>query len=469
MESDGVSQTQNKKIVIIGAGISGLTTAFLLNKLGYDVTVLEKKKEPGGSIETVVEKGFLFDKGPNSALETHPLIGQIVEELDLKEQLVYANKEANKRYILKNDQLHALPMSPPAFFKTKLFSPLAKLRLVAEPFIGRSKDGYYQSISEFVTRRLGKEFLDYAINPFVAGVYAGNPDELSVKSAFPKLYELEERYGGLIVGTIRSIKERKRRAEKSKQSAKMLSFKNGMQVLPKVITKHLGNKIKLQSEVTSIKKNSGEFQISYIQDGVQQIIECDKIISTVPAYIASNLFSHFDNGLTKHLNEIYYPPVLVLYIVYKKENIGQPLDGFGFLIPSKEKKSFLGAIWSSVIFPNRIVNGHSDEDKAAFTLFVGGARNPEIGSIDKEILIQKVKKEFEQIMKISDEPVFQTYKYWSKAIPQYNIGYIEHEKYFDEFEKNNPGIFLSGNYRGGISVGDCIKSAKEVAEKITNV
>ena len=448
------------KIVIIGAGISGLTTAYLLNKSGFDITVLEKKNEPGGSIETAFEKGFLFDKGPNSALETHPLIGQIVEELSLSEQFVYANKKGNKRYILRDNKLHALPMSPPALLKTKLFSPQAKLRLIAEPFIGRSKDGYYQSISEFVTRRLGKEFLDYAINPFVAGVYAGNPDELSVKSAFPKLYELEEKYGGLILGTIRSIKERKRRAEKSKQGAKMLSFVDGMQILPTAIAKNLGNRVKLAGEVQSVKKNISGFTINYLQNGTQLEIDCDKIISAVPAYAAANLFAHFDDGLADHLNNIYYPPVLVLYIAYKKEIIGQPLDGFGFLIPSKEKKSFFGAIWSSVIFPNR-----SDENSATFTLFAGGARNPEIGSIDKEILIQKIKKEFEQIMKISGEPVYQAYKYWPKAIPQYNIGYIDHERYFDEFENRNPGIFLSGNYRGGISVGDCIKNAEEVVRK----
>ena len=454
-------QPENK-ILIIGAGISGLTTAYLLNKLGYDITVLEKKKEPGGSIETVIEKGFLFDKGPNSTLETHPLIGQLVEELGLQDELVYANKEGNKRYILKNNELHPLPMSPPAFIKTKLFSPAAKLRLLAEPFIGRSNDGYYQSIAEFVKRRLGKEFLDYAINPFVAGVYAGNPEDLSVKSAFPKLYELEEKYGGLIVGTLRSVRERKKRAEKSKQSAKMLSFKNGMQVLPKAIADHIGEKVKFQCEVSSIEKSGKGYAVYYNHLEQEEIIDCNKIISTVPAYVSANLFGKLDENLLKHLLDVYYPPVLVLYLIYKKSDIGQPLDGFGFLIPSKERKSFLGAIWSSVIFPNR-----TDKNNAAFTLFIGGARDPEVGSIDKEILVGKVRKEFEKIMKINSEPEFVKYKYWPKAIPQYNIGYIEHEKYFDEFEKNNPGIILSGNYRGGISVGDCIKHAQEVAEKIT--
>ena len=158
--------------------------------------------------------------------------------------------------------------------------------------------------------------------------------------------------------------------------------------------------------------------------------------------------------------DIYYPPVLIQYLAYRKEDVKQPLDGFGFLIPSKERKSFLGAIWNSVIFPNR-----SSKDIASFTLFIGGARDPEIFSLDKELLFMKIRGEFETLMKISGEPVFSSYKFWSKAIPQYNIGYIEHEKYFDEFEKKFSGIILSGNYRGGISVGDCIRNSELAAEK----
>jgi len=450
----------NKKIVVLGAGISGLATAYLLKQKGHDVTVLEKKSEGGGSIETSYENGFLFDRGPNSALETTPLIAKFVEELNLQDQLVYANKEANKRYILRNNTLYPLPMSPPAFIKTKLFSTKAKLRLFAEPFVGKSKDGYYQSIAEFVTRRLGKEFLDYAINPFVAGVYAGNPESLSVKSAFPKLYALEEKYGGLIVGTIKSIKERKQRAEKSKQSARMLSFRDGMIVLPKAFAKYLGANLLLQADVKKIDKLDNGYTINFFQKDESFNIPADIVISTLPSFSAAELFGDYYEGLRKHLLDIYYPPVLVQYLAYKKEDIERSLDGFGFLIPSKEKKSFLGAIWSSVIFPNR-----SSGDTAAFTLFIGGARDPEIFSIDKELLFMKVRGEFETLMKISNEPIFSSYKFWPKAIPQYNIGYVEHENYFDEFEKKFPGLILSGNYRGGISVGDCIKNSEIVAEK----
>ncbi|RKY95383.1 MAG: protoporphyrinogen oxidase, partial [Ignavibacteriae bacterium] len=407
----------------------------------------------------------LFDRGPNSALETTPIIAQLVEELNLKNEFVYANKEGNKRYILRDGELHALPMSPPAFIKTKLFSGKAKLRLMKEPFIGRSTDGYYQSIAEFVTRRLGVEFLDYAINPFVAGVYAGNPEDLSIKSAFPKLYALEEDYGGLIVGTIRSIRKRKKRKEKSKQSARMLSFKDGMQVLPKAIADALGNRVKLNANVVSIRKTGeGKLGVTYKDDGQTLTVLTDVVLSTVPAYKAAELFNDFDDKFKNHCADIYYPPVLVIYLAYNKKDIGRPLDGSGFLVPSKEGKSFLGAIWSSVIFSNR-----SDEDSAAFTLFVGGSRDPGFVDDNEEAVVKRVGDEFEEIMKINGKPVYTSTRFWKKAIPQYKLGYVEHENYFDHFEKENKGIIISGNFRGGISVGDCIKNAELVVQKIKNL
>ncbi|MDP7077956.1 MAG: protoporphyrinogen oxidase, partial [Desulfobacterales bacterium] len=208
------------KITVLGAGISGLSTAYWLARDGFDITVLEAQNEAGGSMVTEKKNGFLIDYGSNSGLETTTLVGELVGETGLQKEMVYANETGNKRYILRKKQLHALPTNPIAFLRTKLFSRRAKLRLLAEPFIGKSEEGYYQSISEFVKRRLGREFLDYAINPFVAGVFAGDPDTLSVKSAFPKLYRLEELYGGLIKGMIKGTKERKNIGEQSKQSTK---------------------------------------------------------------------------------------------------------------------------------------------------------------------------------------------------------------------------------------------------------
>jgi oxygen-dependent protoporphyrinogen oxidase len=450
-----------KKVVIIGAGISGLTTAYWLKKSGFDVTILEKRIEPGGSMESVLENGFLFDRGPNSGLETTPLVKQLVDELGLKDEFIYANKKGNKRYILRNGELHPLPMSLKSFIKTKLFSAKAKTRLFGEPFIGRSADGYYQSIAQFVKRRLGQEFLDYAINPFVAGVYAGKPEELSVKSAFPKLYALEEKYGGLMIGTIRSIRERRKRKEISKQSAKMFSFREGIQILPKRIAGGFKNKLILDCEVTEIEKDCNGYLLKYNKNGLPGEIQADAVISTIPAYILSGIMKKYDSELSIKLDSIYHPPVLVLFLTYPVSSIGQPLDGFGFLIPEKEKMSFLGAIWSSVIFENRAPHG-----QASFTLFIGGSRNAELLKLDKELLFDAVIAEFNKIMKIEVKPSSIYYRYWEKAIPQYNIGYVELENYFDEFEKKNPGFVISGNFRGGISVGDCIKNSEPTAQKV---
>lgn len=450
-----------KKTIILGAGISGLTAAFHLKKNNYEFEILDNRAEAGGVMESFSNNGYLFDRGPNSGLETSPTIKEIVDEVGLADDFVYANQEGNKRYIIRNNKLMAIPVKPGEFIKSELFSGAAKLRLFAEPFIGRSEDGYYQSIADFVKRRLGREFLDYAINPFVAGVYAGSPEELSVKSAFPKLYALEEKYGGIFVGAIKSSRERKKRAEQSKHAAKMFSFRNGMQSFPKAIAAYIGDKIRFNCEVTKVLKNGEKYLIEYVSANETFTTECDSIISTVPAYKAGEIFKHLDSEGNEHFSSVYYPPVAVMYLGYNKTDIKRPLDGFGFLIPAKEKKTFLGAIFSSVLFPSR-----SPEEKASFTLFIGGSRSPELFSLDKEILIKKVIEEFQELMQIEAKPVYNSMKMWEKAIPQYNIGYIEHENYFNEFEKKHKGIILGGNYRGGISVGDCVKNSVEVFKKL---
>lgn len=448
------------KIGILGAGISGLAAAYWLSNDGYDVTVLEKNNYTGGAMISHSEKGFMADLGPNSGLETSPFIRKIVESVGLGNEMIYADSAGNKRYILKNNKLYALTPNPLKFFSSGLLSFKGKFKLLKEPFIGKSEDGYYQSISTFVKRRLGSDFLDYIINPFVSGVYAGNPDLLSVKSAFPKLYRLEEEYGGLIKGTIKGSKERKQRNENSKQNARMFSFRNGMQSFPNSIADNLIKKPVLSCEIKNINYHKKSISVSSEVNGKNHDFNFNILISAIPAYNASDLFQTVDDNLAAHLSQIYYPPVMVLFAVFRKKDIQRKLDGFGFLIPEKERKQFLGAIWSSVIFTDRC-----SEDLAAFTLFIGGARQSDIFKTENNLLINGVLAEFKSLMKIKENPVYQKSYFWEKAIPQYNIGYIEHDRYFEHFENTHPGIILSGNYRGGISVGDCIKNSRTVYEK----
>jgi oxygen-dependent protoporphyrinogen oxidase len=222
-------------VVIIGAGITGLATAWWLHKAGIDVALLEHDPVVGGTMKTDHDGGWLIETGPNSALETTPLLKAISADVGIAHELIYANDVADKRYILRDGVLHPLPMTPGLFLTSRLWSIPGKFRLMKEPFIGRASKE--ETIAEFVTRRLGKEFLDYAINPFVAGVYAGNPEQLSVQAAFPKLYALEKKYGGLIIGQILGVRERKKRAEKAKDRSRLFSYRRGMQTLPEAIGK----------------------------------------------------------------------------------------------------------------------------------------------------------------------------------------------------------------------------------------
>ena len=225
-------------VIVVGEGITGLGIAYWLKKRGINVTVLAKDGEVGGTMKSVQEQGFLYETGANTALETTPLFKELVSDLKLESEFIYANPEGKNRYILRDSILHSMPLGPGSFFFTKLFSTAAKFRVMKEPFIGRAEKE--ESVAEFVERRLGREFLDYAIDPFVAGVFAGKTEQLSVRSAFPKLYALEEKYGGLVKGMIKGAQERKQRAEKAKDRAETFSFVSGMQTLPQAIGNSLG-------------------------------------------------------------------------------------------------------------------------------------------------------------------------------------------------------------------------------------
>ncbi|MBI5216020.1 MAG: protoporphyrinogen oxidase [Ignavibacteriae bacterium] len=450
----------NQSVIVTGAGISGLVAAYFLKKQGMNVLVLERDNEVGGTMKTIHEDGWLIETGPNSALATTPLFAQLFDELGIRDEVVYGNELANNRYILRDGVLHSLPMSPPAFLKTKLFSWSAKLRLLKEPFVGRATKE--ESIAEFVERRLGREFLDYAINPFVAGVYAGNPEQLSVRHAFPKLYALEEKYGGLIKGMIGSRKERKARKEVAKDRAKLFSFKNGMETLPKALATYLGDSVQLGCSVEHIiPMKVGKYPIyhvSYKQGDTKTTLETKVVVLASPASATANIIRPIDPEFAATLESIYYPPVTVAFMGFRKEQIKRELDGFGFLIPAKEQRKILGSLWSSTLFANRAPDGH-----VALTTFLGGARSPELTAKSRESKTEVILSELHDILGIDGAPVFTKLFHWEKAIPQYNLGYGKVLNAIERFEANFRGAFICSNYRGGISVGDCVMSGEKTA------
>jgi protoporphyrinogen/coproporphyrinogen III oxidase len=456
-------------VVIIGAGISGLTTAYWLHSNGIDVTILERESSPGGTMQTVREDGWLIEQGPNSALETTPILKEMFAGLGIEKDRVYADSSSDKRYILRNGQLHALPMGPGSFLKTGLWTFSGKVRLLKEPFIGRAVEE--ETIASFVERRLGKEFLDYAINPFVAGVYAGDPGQLSVRSAFPKLYALEDKYGGLIKGMFKGGRERKRRAETAKDRSKMFSFIDGMQTFPAAIARMLGNRMNYGCVVSGFGPAnstapgaSGKYTVTGAAKGRPFSVTADALVVSVPAYVASTLVRPHASSLAGLLDAVYYPPVAEVFLGYRTAQIPMRLDGFGYLIPALEKRQILGTIWSSSLFKKRAPSGC-----VALTTFVGGTRQPDLVNLDDDDLLRCVTGEIHSIMGAEGKPTFARIIRWARAIPQYNLGYHKTIDALSKFEEAHPGVFFCSNFKGGIAVGDCVINGKATAERVKQV
>ena len=447
------------RIAVIGGGISGLSAAHFLRKEGADVIVFEKDASPGGTIGSRVVDGYLVENGPNSTSETNFVIDELLTDLNILDEKVYADENSKYRFILRNGKLHALPSGPVSFLSTKLWTFGGKLRLLGEPFAGRVS--HEESIADFVTRRLGSEFLDYAINPFVAGVYAGSPSDLSVQAAFPKLYALEEKYGGLLKGTIMGARDRKKRPEKAKVSAKLFAFRSGMGILPTTIANSIGSSMCYGASVESVKSNGQGFLVTLSHDGKTESESFDDVVLSVPSYAAASVVKSWLPELSSELAKIKYPPVAVAVLGYKREQVKTDLKGFGFLVPEVENRKILGTIWSSSIFPNRAPEGFVE-----FTSFVGGSRQPKIVKSSPDEIATIAHEENAALMNIDGTPAFQSVSKWERAIPQYNIGHLAIIGAAMHVESLHKGFYICSNYKDGISVSDCIANGKKVAERI---
>lgn len=443
------------KVIIIGAGISGLTAGWYLKKSGYDVQILEKNATVGGPMQAFQKDGWLAEEGPGSLLMTSEHISDLITELELSDEVITARPEAKKRYIVKDGKPVAVPSSLSGFFKTKLLRTRSKMKVLREPFVKKALQD--ESLADFVRRRLGSEVLERFINPFVGGIYAGNPEKLSTKYAFPRLFNLEQEHGSLIKGTFKGgpTKDPDRR-EIPKNKAGMISFKNGLQTLPQTIAEK-GAFVNTNVTVQKITKHENHYSVQ---------TNAGEFTSEILIYAGSaHGCSHIDwpkeiDGL-KELSKITYPPVTVVSLGFRKDQIEHPLDGFGMLIPEVENFNILGVQFNSSFFEYRT----PDEDHVLLTCFVGGMRQPEIAlSTDvTQIALQDLRK----LIGISGEPIFSHHRVWEKAIPQYEMGYQKYHNIMDQTEQNLTGFYLSGNFRNGISLGDSITGSIMLAKRIS--
>jgi len=451
----------DKKIIVLGGGISGLSTAYMLHKKGYEVVVLEKGSEVGGMISTTTEKDCIVEKGVTHALELTPIIGELTEELKLKDDLLYASDLMYKKYIYLDGVMHPVPLSATTFFKSELFSTNTKLKVMNEPFTGKSKNPTSESIADFVRRRLGKEIFENAFDAFVAEAYYGDPEKLSAKYAFPKLFALEEKYGGLLQGAVKSIKNFKKAASETRQSGSVFTFAKGFSSLTNAIAGKLGHRVITHADVLSVNKNGEDFVVSYNHAGQVKTVEGSTVVSTVPAYIAADLVDPYDHEAALSLKKIEYPQVITLYLGFTKKYVTGHTPGYGFTIPHKAKSNIVNVVYISDLFPS-----HSTEEIMLFSVTAGGTRNKELFELSREEIIKKITLELREMLHITASPSIQSFKIWNKFLPQYSIEYKQQEEAFSRFETNNPGFLLSGNFRNGITLSDCLSTAQSVSDSV---
>jgi oxygen-dependent protoporphyrinogen oxidase len=451
-----------KPVAIIGGGITGLTAAFYLKQRGLPVLLLEAADRVGGVIQSVRRDGYLAEFGPNSILETSPVISQMVRDLGLESRRVYSNPSAEKRYVVRDKRPVAIPNSAAGLLATPLFSLPAKLRVLAEPFIPPAPPGVEESIAQFVRRRLGQEFLDYAIDPLVAGIYAGRPQELSVPQAFPKLYALEQRYRSLILGQVLGARARKRSGEVSKQDAKKLSFDQGLQVLIDALHSHLEEEIKTSAPVHGLRRAEDGWSIELERGADRAPAKCGAVLLALPSYKMASLEIITTPALeVSSLAEVYYPPVASVVLGFRRADVAHPLDGFGMLIPEKEGFNILGALFSSSLFPRR-----APEGEVTITCYIGGARSPQLPLHTPQVLAELAVKDLETILGVRGRPTFQHVAVYRHAIPQYNVGFGKFRALMNQMEFQAPGLFVAGHARDGVSLGDSIVSGHKVAGRI---
>ncbi len=454
-------KTKNEKIIVIGAGLTGLTTGYYLKKYGYDVTILEKENRTGGVIQTIHEDGFVYECGPNTGSLTTPEAAELFEDHSDRCTLETAKKEAKRRLIWKKGKWHPLPGGPIEAITTPLFKLKDKFRILGEPFRPKGKDEM-ETISNMIIRRLGKSFLDYAINPFISGVYAGNPDKLVMKYALPKMYNMEQKYGNLVLGGLKRSKEIKSDPYLSKATREVFSMEGGLSNLIDSLTKKIGaENIKLGCNIHSVEKVNNGYKINFEQKGQKISFESTQVISTAGAYALPSLFPFLNEEKLKCITNLNYAKIVLVILGYK-EWYGMPLNAFGGLVPAKEKKNLLGILFTSSFFKNR-----APQDGCVLSVFIGGRRFPKAVELTDDEIKELVLSNMKNMMATNLEPdLFKIYRY-ENAIPQYEASTKERLQAIADLEQEHEGLYLAGNIRDGIGMADRIKQGRVIADLIT--
>jgi protoporphyrinogen/coproporphyrinogen III oxidase len=448
--------TRHVPALVVGGGISGLVCAYALRKFGIDAQIVEASACPGGVIQSVNRDGFLLELGPQSFSGTAAL-RELCVDLGISNELLQARPHA-PRYILIDGQLQPAPLSPLAFFMSSMINGRTKWALLSDIFGKSTPPDADESVAAFVRRKFSPQLLDRLVGPFVSGVYAGDPERLSLRSAFPQLYEAEKTAGSIVRGMMRLAKSKKSPRERPS----LQTFHEGNETLVRALAKNLGAALLTETKVAKIScQNDGSFSVHLESRSGSESVSTTSLILATPTDVTGNLLSQLDSSFASPLTSIEYAAVAVVSLGYRQQDIGHSLNGFGFLVPRSSGLLVLGCVWNSSLFPGRTPEGH-----ALLTSFFGGATDTAVTKLKPEELTNLVHREISPILSINSEPVFSNVTIWPRALPQYNLGHSDRLAAVTKSCSRFRGLWLTGNYLQGPAIGSCVDQALAIAEEV---
>ena len=447
----------NKRIAIIGAGISGLALSYALRNAGYEVVVFEARSRAGGPIHTFERDGYRIETGPHSLLMRHQSVADLLDELGLTDDIVDADANAERRFIVRNGEPVPLPSSPIEAITTPLLSKAGRLRVLAEPFIGRTAEGAIdETLASFVARRLGPEFLEYLVDPFVGGVWAGDPHRLSAQHSFPTLVELERSGGSIAIGALK--KKLSKSSDDDTIPRRLISFRDGMKSLVDALSEPLGDDLRLETPVRKLRRDDDGWRVIFARGKARRGETFDAVVSTIPPDALARLeWENVDppRPAIDELARMPYAPCCVVSLGIERELVGHKLDGFGCLVPRVEQFHILGSLFVSSMFPGRAPDG-----RVLLSVFIGGARQPELCDADDQTLVEMARHDLGRLLDLRGAAEFSHITRWDRAIPQYDVG---HQVFLDsiaELEEELPQIYFAGNYRDHIGLPNILRESR---------
>ena len=452
--------------LIVGAGISGLTTAFALRKAGIDARIVDRASRPGGLIQSVRRDGYLVECGPQS-FSGNASLTSICRDLEILDRRILADSKA-PRFVLINGALEKVPLGP-GLLVSPLMGGGTRTALFRDVF-GRSEaPDSDESVASFIRRKFSPTLLDRLVGPFVSGIYAGDPEKLSLRAAFPILYEAEQTSGSVLRGLLKVMKARKaKRGPLPREKPTLQTFREGNDTLVRALAEKLGAYLSLEAEVISIRPldpgrepKTPRFRVGLHTPSGAEFLETERLVLAVPTDRAGKLLAPLGRAFESQLRTVDYSGVAVVSLGYRKEDVGHPLDGFGFLVPRSSGLTVLGTVWNSSLFPGRAPGHH-----VLLTSFVGGATNPDATKQPADQLVALVHREIKPLMQLREGPVFSNVSVWPRALPQYNLGHTARMAAINNCRADFPGLYLTGNYLNGPAIGACVEQALKVADEI---